>query len=96
MQTPRSRKPIAIPSYPPISRDRVADAHGRVSPGSSAGARVWMQVGRLFRPRSDHGVVHRRLSDSRSEKPPGSSPSSRGRYDVSAFRGATARFTALG
>ncbi|KAF2413360.1 hypothetical protein B1729_10450 [Microbacterium sp. B35-04] len=57
-----------------------------------------VRAGALFRPRGDRLVVHRRLVDRHSETPPGSTDALgySGAGPASTFRGATARFVALG
>ncbi|MGW9588599.1 hypothetical protein [Microbacterium sp. NPDC055455] len=61
-------------------------------------ARVLARAGRILHPRGDRPVVHRRLVDRGSERPP-SGGGAAGAVDAGparAFRGTTARFVALG
>jgi hypothetical protein len=96
MLTPRSSKPVNIPSIAPLAPDAGPNARRRVSPATSV-AWIRRRAGELFRPRGDR-VSHRRLVDGRSETPPGTGArhDDAGTASASTFRGATARFVALG
>ncbi|MFK4804554.1 hypothetical protein ACI3KX_01690 [Microbacterium sp. ZW CA_36] len=65
---------------------------------TSLPARILARAGALLRPRGDRPAAHRRLVDPRSEPPPASTdaPVDADGGRASTFRGATARFVALG
>jgi hypothetical protein len=96
MPKPRNRKPVAIPSLPPVAR--VAGAPHGDAAMTTLHARVLARAGTLLRPRGDRPVVHRRLVDRRSESSPAAAgaPGDPDAGPARAFRGATARFVALG
>ncbi|MFC8682042.1 hypothetical protein ACFT30_11005 [Microbacterium ureisolvens] len=91
MLTPRSRKPVDIPSLPPV--DHTPAARAVRAPRASASARLLARAGELFRPRAGRRITHRRLVDKRSGIPDRAGGDG---ADASTFRGATARFVALG
>ncbi|GAA5205298.1 hypothetical protein [Microbacterium kyungheense] len=94
MLKPRSRKPVEIPSVPPVPHD---DERGRRRRTPMASV-VVARAGRLFHPRGDRGIQHRRLVDHALEASPAwnAGPGEEAEVPWSTFRGATARFVAFG
>ncbi|WP_194397587.1 hypothetical protein [Microbacterium atlanticum] len=92
MSTPRNCKPVEIPSLPPVPHARAAGSLAHLR------GRVLERAGALLHPRAGRGVVHRRLAGHRDERT-ADRRADRGDADAgpaSTFRGATARFVALG
>lgn len=94
MPKPRSRKPVDIPSLPPVGRGDVR--RGAERPVTTA-ASVVMRAALLVRPRGDHRIAHRRLVGPRADAMRASGEGSHeARVPWNTFRGATARFVAFG
>jgi hypothetical protein len=96
MLTPPSRKPVEIPSFPPIG----GDASIRVSRRTEAEVRA-RRTHASAEPASAHdqnGTKHRRLAKRRAgaQMPPNAGRAGGGDPAPSTFRGATARFVAFG